>query len=85
MKQESARTKWKILRSLMPEEGEYRNATYCDGEYEYGGQLHMIIVGYMVYGNLGVQVIGDSHASVFSQVEDDMRKCVHSLRFSEGQ
>ncbi len=84
-KQESARTKWTVLRSVAPEQGDYANAMFYDGEYEFGGSLHTIIVGYMVYGTLGVQVIGDSPASVFPQVEDDMRKCVHSLRLSEGR
>lgn len=83
-KQEGSRMKWTLLRSYPPGEGGYKNASFFDGEYEFGGELHTIIVGYMVYGRMGVQVIGDCPAHIFSQVEDDMRRCVHSIRFSGG-
>jgi len=83
-KQESSRTKWTVLRAYSPSAGGYSNAKFFDGEYEFGGELHTVIVGYMVYGRLGVQVIGDSPASIFPQVENDIRKCVQSIRFSGG-
>jgi hypothetical protein len=83
-KRTAARTNWTVLRSTAPEPGEYDKATYFDGEYEFGGEMRTIIVGYLVYGRLGVQVIGDCPAHIFSQVEDDMRKCVHSISFSSG-
>jgi len=83
MKQASSRTKWTVLRSYGPDAKGYQNATFCDGEYETGGEQHAIIVGYLVYGTLGVQVIGDCPASVFADVEADMRRCVQSIRFLE--
>jgi hypothetical protein len=83
-KQATSHTKWTVLRSFEPAEGEYQNSAFFDGEYEFGGEEHTIIVGYMIYRGLGVQVIGDSPSDVFPMVEGDMRKCVHSLRFSGG-
>jgi len=84
-KQASSRTKWTVLRTYGPEARGYQNAAFYDGEYEAAGEQHAIIVGYMVYGTLGVQVIGDCPASIFSEVEDDVRRCVQSIRFVEGK
>jgi len=84
-KQTSSRTKWTVLRTYGPDARGYQNATFYDGEYEAAGEQHAIIVGYMVYGTLGVQVIGDCPESIFSEVEDDVRRCVQSVRFGEGK
>lgn len=84
-KQAGSRTRWTVLRTYGPENRGYQNATFFDGEYESAGEEHAIIVGYMVSDSLGVQVIGDCPASVFSDVEDDMRRCVQSIRIVTGK
>ena len=84
-KQASSRTKWVVLRSYGPDDRGYQNATFYDGEYEAAGEQHAIIVGYLVYGTLGVQVIGDCPASVYAEVEADMRRCVQSIRCLKGK
>jgi hypothetical protein len=64
----------------------FANAVGYEGTYrdhDVPDIVHRVLVGHMVHGRVGLQVMGDATESVFLKVEGDMRRFLHSIRFRE--
>jgi len=80
-----ARTPFEVKKVLTPQEGyfSYQTAVGYQGEYKRGTVLHKVVVGYLRYRDLGVQILCDSTDSVYNKVQADMLRLLRSIDFKE--
>ena len=75
--------KWNLLGSY-PEYSSDQHAVVYKAEYTKSGFLHKVYLCYILYNNLGVQIIADSTDDVFDQVDEDMRAFIKSVVVQES-
>jgi hypothetical protein len=75
----SSSPRWKVRNATAPDSTEYPSAVFYEGEYDLQGVKHVIVVAHATHALVGVQVIADATDGVYSKVENEMKRFVHSI------
>jgi hypothetical protein len=81
-KQQTFKLKWNLL-GTYPEYSSDQHSVVYKAEYTRSGFIHKVYLCYILYRNIGVEIIADSTDDVFDQVDADMRAFIKSIVIQE--
>jgi hypothetical protein len=62
-----------------PDYSSDKHSAIFKGEYLRDGVKHIVMLGYIVANNIGIEIIGDATSQVYGKVESDIKQFIKSV------